>query len=382
MGQKKVEVFAASMADINKALAAKKFTDPKDKMPSHFHQWLDVADRKKAELLPPVRGQGVDHSIELEKDDNGREKEVPWGPLYNMSRDELLVLRKTLTDYLDKGFIRVSNSPAAAPVLFVKKPGGGLRFCVDYRGLNRVTKKDRYPLPLIYETLRSISKAKWFTKLDVIAAFHKLRILEGDEWKTAFRTRYGLYEWMVTPFGLANAPSTFQKYVNWALRDYLDEFCSAYVDDILIYSSGSRQQHREHVGKVLQRLREAGLQIDIDKCEFEVQETKYLGFIIEAGKGLRMDPEKIKAIAEWEAPTSVKGVRGFLGFANFYRRFIKDYSDLVRPLTDLTHKDRRFVWLPEADTAFERLKTIFTSAPVLAHFDFDRETRIETDSSG
>jgi hypothetical protein len=124
------------MADINKALAVKKYTDPKDKMPTCFHQWLDVADRKKAGLLPPVRGQGVDYFIKLEKDDNGREKEVPWGPLYSMSRDELLVLRKTLTDLLDKGFIRVSSSPAAAPVLFVKKPRGGLRFCVDYRGLN------------------------------------------------------------------------------------------------------------------------------------------------------------------------------------------------------------------------------------------------------
>ena len=134
---------------------------------------------------------------------------MPWGPLYNMSRDELLVLRKTLTELLDKGFIRVSHSPAAAPVLFVRKPSRGLRFCVDYRGLNKLTKKDRYPLPLIYETLRNIGKAKWFTKLDVAAAFHKIRIAEGEEWKTAFRTRYGLYEWLVTPFGLANAPSTF-----------------------------------------------------------------------------------------------------------------------------------------------------------------------------
>jgi hypothetical protein len=122
-------------------------------MPAYFHQWLNVIDHKKAELLPPTRGQGVNHSIKLEKDDSGREKEVPWGPLYSMSRDELLVLRKTLIDLLDKGFIRVSNSPAVAPVLFVKKPRGGLRFCVNYRGLNRVTKKDRYPLPLIYETL-------------------------------------------------------------------------------------------------------------------------------------------------------------------------------------------------------------------------------------
>ena len=135
----------------------------------------------------------------------------------------------------------------------------------------------------------------------MITAFHKIRIIEGDEWKTAFRTRYGLFEWMVTPFGLANAPSTFQKYINWALRDYLDVFCSAYIDDILIYLYGSRAEHREHVRKVLQRLREAGLQIDIDKCEFEVKSTKYLGFIVEAQKGVRMDPEKVKAILSWEA---------------------------------------------------------------------------------
>ena len=157
-----------------------------------------------------------------------------------MSKDELLILRKTLIDLLDKGFIRVSNSPAVAPVLFIKKLRGGLRFCIDYRGLNRVIKKDRYSLLLIYETLRNISKAKQFTKLDVIAAFYKLRIFEEDEWKTAFRTRYGLYEWIVTPFSLANILSTFQKYVNWALRDYLDEFYSAYIDNILIYLSGNR----------------------------------------------------------------------------------------------------------------------------------------------
>lgn len=376
-----IQVFAASMADINKALRVVQRTDPATRLPQHFLKFLDVFSHLKAKQLPPLRGPGIDHAIELESVD-GKTPKVPWGPLYSMSRDELLVLRKTLTELLDKGFIRVSNSPAAAPVLFAKKPGGGLRFCVDYRGLNRITKKDRYPLPLIYETLRNISKAKWFTKLDVIAAFHKIRIAEGDEWKTAFRTRYGLYEWLVTPFGLANAPSTFQKYINWVLRDYLDEFCSAYIDDILIYSSGSKSQHRDHVCKVLQRLREAGLQIDIDKCEFEVQETKYLGFILEAGKGLRMDPDKIEAIASWEAPTSVKGVRGFLGFANFYRRFIKNFSDLVRPLTELTHKDRRFTWTKEANTAFQKLKDIFISAPALAQFDYDKPTRIETDSSG
>jgi reverse transcriptase-like protein/integrase-like protein/chromodomain-containing protein len=374
------QVFAVSVADINKALRkleAQSLKPDFTKLPEQYRDFLPVFDRQEADKLPPLRGPGVDHSIELEKG-----VEPPWGPLYSMSKDELLVLRKTLSDYLEKGFIRVSNSPAAAPVLFVKKPGGGLRFCVDYRALNKLTKKDRYPLPLIQETLQSLAKAKWFTKLDVIAAFHRLRISQGDEWKTAFRTRYGLYEWLVTPFGLSNAPSTFQKYINWVLRDFLDDFCSAYIDDILIYSSGSLEDHRKKVKSVLVRLQEAGLQCDLDKCEFEVKSTKYLGFIIEAGKGIRMDPDKIKAIMEWGAPTTVRGVRGFLGFANFYRRFIQGYSEIVRPLTDLTKKDNPWRWTPSAEEAFQKLKRIFITEPALAQFDFDKTTRVEADSSG
>ena len=378
--RKGCQVFAASFADINKALRkleAQSKAPDLSRLSAEYYRFLPVFDQREADKLPPLRGQGIDHSIDLEKG-----TEPPWGPLYSMSKDELLVLRKTLSDYLSKGFIRVSNSPAAAPVLFAKKPGGGLRFCVDYRALNRLTKKDRYPLPLIQETLQSLAKAKWFTKLDVIAAFHRLRIASGDEWKTAFRTRYGLYEWLVTPFGLANAPSTFQKYINWVLRDFLDNFCSAYLDDIIIYSSGSLQDHREKVKSVLARLQEAGLQCDLDKCAFEVQSTKYLGFIIEAGKGIRMDPDKVKAIQDWEAPTTVKGIRGFLGFANFYRRFIQQYSEIVLPLTALTRKDHPFIWSTEADEAFRHLKRIFLTEPTLAQFDYDKPTRVETDSSG
>ena len=181
-----------------------------------------------------------------------------------------MVLRRTLTELLNKGFIRVSNSPVVVPVFFVRKPGSGLRFCVDYRRLNKITKKDRYPLPLIYETFRNIGKAKWFTKLDVKTIFHKIRIAGGDEWMTAFRTKYRLFEWMVTLFGLTNAPNTFQKYINWALRDYLDEFYSAYINDVLIYTDGDIKDYRNYIRKVLNRLNEAGLQLDIGKCEFEI----------------------------------------------------------------------------------------------------------------
>ena len=173
-------MFSISIADIEKALVVRTETDPRTKLPEYYLEFLGAFDRLEAEKLPPLRGPGTDYAIKLEKVDR-KEPTVPWGPLYNMLRDELVVLRKTLTGLLDKQFIRISNSLAAALVLFVRKPGGSLRFCIDYRALNRISRKDRYPLPLIHETLRTISKAKWFTKLNIIVAFYKIRITEGDE---------------------------------------------------------------------------------------------------------------------------------------------------------------------------------------------------------
>ena len=216
-----------------------------------------------------------------------------------MLREELLILCKELTSLLDKGFICVSWSPAASLVLFTKKPGGGLQFCMDYKALNTITKKDCYPLPLIHETLNWISKAKWFTKLNVSAVFHKLWITEEQEWLTAFRTHYGLFEWLVTPFGMANALSTFQWYINWILCQYLDDFCSAYLNNVLIFINGIWSEHYEHVNKMLDCLNKAGLFLNIKKCEFEVTRIKYLRFIVNAGVGIQMDPEKVKAITEW-----------------------------------------------------------------------------------
>jgi hypothetical protein len=376
-----LQVFAASLKDIQKALAPRKKIDLEQTLPRHYQDYQSLFSPHEADKLPPQRGQGIDHAIELEQID-GKEAKPSYGPLYSMSRDELLVLRRTLMDLLDKGFIRVSNSSASSPVLFVRKGSGGLRFCVDYRALNAITRKDRYPLPLIKETLNQIARAKWFTKLDVTAAFHRIRIAEGDEWMTAFRTRYGLFEWLVTPFGLANAPSTFQKYINHTLQDLLDDFVSAYLDDILIFTDGSLSQHQEHVRIVLDRLKIAGLHLDISKCEFDQTRTKYLGFVIDAETGIHMDPEKVEAIQQWTAPTTLKGVRGFLGFANFYRRFIPGFSRIVNPLVRLTKKDVPFQFGPEEELAFDTLKRAFLTDENLVPFHSERETILEADASG
>jgi hypothetical protein len=211
-----------------------------------------------------------------------------------MSLNKLKVLKKYLDKNLSKGFIRASSSPVASPVIFVKKPGGGLRFCVDYRGLNALTIKNQYLIPLLQETLSQLSKANFYTKLDIIAAFNKLRIAEGDKWLTAFRTRYRLFKYLVMPFGLANAPSTFQHYVNDALQPYLDLFCSAYIDDILIFSN-TLAEHKQHVQLVLKAMEEAGLQLDVDKCEFHKTEVTYLGYVVST-EGIQMDLSKISTI--------------------------------------------------------------------------------------
>ncbi len=375
-------VRAISLSDIEKALQPKQPFDPSKTVPRKtLDEFGKLFSPSEAMKLPPHR-PGVDHEVNLQRDSDGNEPTLPWGPLYNMSREELLVLRKTLTDLLDRGFIRASSSAAAAPVLFVRKPNGGLRFCCDYRALNAITKRDRYPLPLIAETLQNLTKAKWFTKLDVVAAFHKIRMAPGHDEKTAFRTRFGLYEWLVCPFGLSGAPASFQRYMNSVLRKYLDDFVTAYLDDVLIYSSGSRADHESKVRQVLKSLADAGLHLDPAKCEFSVQEVKYLGFIVRAGKGIACDPEKQRAIREWEAPTTVKGVRSFLGFANYYRIFIPDYARVTAPLDALLKKGAFFRWRQAEDEAFRELKRRFCESPILRQWDPALRTFVEADCSG
>lgn len=377
-------VFAVSLEDINKALRAKIPPTEEElqaRIPPEFHNMLPLFIKKEADKLNPHKPR-VDHKINLKTDKKNQEVPVPFRPVYSISREELLVLKKTLRDLLDKGFIRASSSKAGSPVIFIRKPGRGLRFYYDYKALNQITKTDQYPLPLISETLRNLTKAHQFTKVDIIQAFHKIRIKEGHKQKTAFQTRYRLFKQLITPFGLYNAPTTFQRYINSILHNLLDEYYSAYIDNILIYTSGTRNQHIKTIQEVFQQLAENGLHLDPDKYKFAQKKVKYLGFIIVAGIGVMPDPKKIHTISEQEAPTSVKGVRSFLGFANFYRIFIKDYSTKATPLTALTRKGMPFQQTKEHQGAFNRLKEAFIQAPVLTQWDPDKKTFLEANCSG
>src|SRR6202044_1522029 len=281
-------------------------------------------------------------------------------PMYSLSQTELTALREFIDEHLATGFIRPSRSPHGTPVLFIKKKDGGLRLCVDFRGLNKLTKKDRYPLPLITDLLDSPGRARIYTKIDLQHAYHLVRIAEGDEWKTAFRTRYGSFEWLVMPFGLSNAPAAFQRFMNDILNDLLDVNVTCYIDDILIYSDDP-DEHKQHVREVLRRLRKHGLYARPDKCHFSADSVSYLGFIL-SKEGLKMDPSKIQTIQDWPKPRKVKDVQSFLGFANFYRRFISDYSDIVIPLTHLTCKGVAWNFTDDARKSFVALKMAFNTA--------------------
>jgi hypothetical protein len=313
------------------------------RLPPQYRDKIAAFIPQDADTLPPHRS--YDHKIELIPG-----SKLPATRNRPMSPRELRVVKRWLDGNLEKGFIRPSKSSVASPLLLAQKPGGGIRICVDYRAVNNISLKSRYPIPLIKETLDSISKAKIFTKLDVIAAFNRVRIAQGHEWLTAFITRFGLYETLVTPFGLQGAPATFQNYINDILYDLLDDCATAYLDDILIYSQ-TVEEHVKQVREVLDRLIKAGLQVDINKCEFHTTKTKYLGLIIRPGS-IEMDPDKVKAIVTWQPPTTRRQLQRFLGFANFYRRFIRNFSGVARPLYDLTKKNVHWTWSEECETAF------------------------------
>ncbi|GJW93492.1 putative reverse transcriptase domain-containing protein [Tanacetum coccineum] len=283
---------------------------------------------------------------------------------YRLAPSEMKELSKQLQELSEKGFIRPSSSPWGAPVLFVKKKDGSFRMCIDYRELNKLTIKNRYPLPRIDDLFDQLQGSSVYSKIDLRSGYHQLRIREEDIPITAFRTRYGHYEFQVMPFGLTNAPAVFMDLMNRVCKPYLDKFVIVFIDDILIYSK-NKEEHGEHLKTILNLLRSEKLYAKFSKCDFWLDSVQFLGHVIDSS-GVHVDPAKIEAIKNWAAPTTPTEVRQFLGLAGYYRRFIKEFSLISKPLTKLTQKNKPYVWGDDEEEAFQTLKLKLCSAPILS----------------
>ena len=344
------------------------------KVPAHLHKFGDVFSKKASERMPTRKP--YDHPIELVP---GATLPKP-AKLYPMTPQERNSLDEWIDQELAKGYIRLSKSPTAAPVFFVKKKDGTLRLVQDYRALNAVTKKDKFPLPRIPDLIDRLSKASIFTSMDLRWGYNNIRMREGDEEKAAFITHRGLYEPTVMYFGFCNAPSTFQLMMNEVLKEEIATgHVVVYIDDILIFTD-DLTLHRQLVERVLQKLRDNDLFAKPEKCHFEQSSVAFLGLIV-SKNSITMDRSKVEGVTGWPTPTKVKHVQAFLGLANFYRRFIKDFAKLARPLTMLTCKGVVWQWGDEQEKAFQALKDAFTSAPILQIPNETAPYRLETDSS-
>ncbi|GJU36568.1 putative reverse transcriptase domain-containing protein, partial [Tanacetum coccineum] len=307
--------------------------------------------------LPPTRQ--VEFHIELIP----RAAPVARAP-YRLAPAEMKELAEQLKELSDKGFIRPSSSPWGAPILFVKKKDGSFRMCIDYRELNKLTVKNRYPLPRIDDLFDQLQGSSIYSKIDLRSGYHQLRVREEDIPKTAFRTRYGHYEFRVMPFGLTNAPAVFMDLMNRVCKPYLDKFVIVFIDDILIYSHNEKE-HEEHLKTILELLKKEELYAKFSKCEFWINTVKFLGHVIDSS-GIHVDPAKIEAVKNWASPTTPSEIRQFLGLAGYYRRFIEGFSKIAKPMTELTQKNQKFDWGEEQEEAFQLLKQKLCAAPILA----------------
>ncbi|GKD59129.1 putative reverse transcriptase domain-containing protein [Tanacetum coccineum] len=283
---------------------------------------------------------------------------------YRLAPSEMKELSEQLKELSDKGFIRPSSSPWGAPVLFVKKKDGSFRMCIDYRELNKLTVKNRYPLPRIDDLFDQLQGSSVYSKIDLRSGYHQLRVREEDIPKTAFRTRYGHYEFQVMPFGLTNAPAVFMDLMNRVCKPYLDKFVIVFIDDILIYSK-NQKEHEEHLKQILELLKKEELYAKFSKCEFWIPKVQFLGHVIDS-EGIHVDPAKIESIKDWTSPKSPTEIRQFLGLAGYYRRFIEGFSKIAKPMTKLTQKKVKFEWGDKQEAAFQLLKQKLCSAPILA----------------
>ena len=320
-------------------------------------EFADVFPDKLPDGLPPMRG--VEHAIELKPG-----ARIPAArPLRHQSAKDSAVFDEYTRALVASGQGRVSTSPYGSMALIVKKKDGTFRVVIDYRGLNEITVKNKYPLLLMDELFDRVHGAKYFTKIDLRTGFHQIRIADADIAKTAFRTRYGSFEYLVLPMGLCNAPGTFMQLMNDTFRDLLDRTVLVFLDDILVFSR-TKEEHIKHVREVLERLRKAQLYAKRSKCELFRDNVEFLGHRLGAN-GLSVSQDKVQSVRDWPAPTSATEVRSFLGLANFYRRFVQDFSKIAMPLTQLTGSTKTFEWGDKQRAAFEALKTALTTTPVL-----------------
>ena len=278
-------------------------------IPSEYHKFTDIFSKTKAEVL--ASHHPYNFKINLEEG-----AQPPVGPIYSLSASEQETLKKFIEENLNTGFIQPTSSLYGTLVLFIKKKDGSLCLCVDFHSFNHISKKDRYPLPLISDLLDLSYKAWVYSKIDLCHAYHLVCIADGDERKTAFRTRYGSFEWSIMPFGLTNAPMAFQWFINDIFSDLLDICVMIYLDNILIYSN-NMYKHHWHVKEVLKHFCKTGLYAKAEKCKFHSKLVEYLGYIL-SPSGLTMSDDKIKIIQDWPEPKKVKDIQSFLGFANFY----------------------------------------------------------------
>ena len=287
---------------------------------------------------------------------------------YRFSPELKTEIERQIAEMLQSGVIKPNTSPFASPIIMVRKNDGTWRLCVDYRHLNLLTLKSKYPMPVIDELLDELSGASWFTKLDLRAGYHQIRLAPGDEYKTVFHTHNGHFEFSVLAFGLTYGPYTFQSVMNIDLSPVLCHCSVVFFDDILIFSK-TYDEHIKHLRQVLQILEEKHWKVKGSKCTFAQRSVQYLGYVV-SEEGVATDPQKVTDVQKWPVPTSVKELRGFLDLSGYYRKFVRQYGVISQPLTHLLRKNVPFVWTADSQLAFDTLKQALVSAPVLALPDF------------